>query len=221
MRSHFSQDRSHFSQDHSRFQQGDGVVERHWHQPGRPGFDNRPGFDGRPGFDNRPGFDGRPDYGNRPGYDNHPGYGNRPGYDGRPGYDNRPGYDTPPVYNGQWGYDGQPGFGWHRPERIDPDEQLRRQYERLYDIERRQFDRARQETIYGAAPNRFYRPDPWQPSPYPAPGNYRPPSTGYPLPPHGYPLPGQSRPPAFNEAGRGVELYSDPRGPAPATPYSR
>ncbi|REC94689.1 hypothetical protein [Kushneria indalinina] len=198
VRSHFSQDRSHFSQNQSQFRQGSGGVERHWHRTNRPGFGNRPGFYNRPGPGNRPGFDGRP------------GFDNRPGFDGRPGPDS------------QWGYDGRPGFGWHRPQPIDPDERLRRDYERLYDGQRRQFEREQRATVYGNAPrgNGYYGPDRWH-RPGGQPPGYRPPSTGYPLPPHGYPLPGQSRPPAFNDPGRSADLYSDPRGPAPATPYSR
>lgn len=204
-RSHFSQNQSHFSQPSSQFRQSDGFGERGWHHPGRPDFDRRPGFEGRPGYGDRPGFD------------------HRPGHGDRPGYDHRPGDGGPPVYDGQWGYDGRPGFGWHRPERIDPDERLRRHYERLYEAQRRQFDREQRDTIYGTAPrgNGYYGPDRWQRPGYRPPEGYRPPSAGYPLPPHGYPLPGQSRPPAFSDPGRGGDLYADPRGPAPATPYSR
>ncbi|MFC0338045.1 hypothetical protein SAMN05421848_2587 [Kushneria avicenniae] len=205
IRSHFDRDRSHFSQNHSQFRQHDTFGERGWHHPGRPGFDHRPDFDRHPGFDRRPGLD------------------DRPGHEGRSGSGGRPGYSGPPIYNGQWGYDGRPGFGWHRPERIDPDERLRRHYERLYEAQRRQFDREQRDTIYGTAPrgNEYYGPDRWQRPGNRPPGGYRPPSAGYPLPPHGYPLPGQSRPPSFSDPGRGGNLYADPRGPAPATPYSR
>ncbi|WP_456269270.1 hypothetical protein M1D97_02985 [Kushneria sp. AK178] len=133
----------------------------------------------------------------------------------------RPGQGGPPAYHGQWGHDGRPGFSWHRPQRIDPDERLRRDYERLYDGQRRQFDREQRATIYGTAPrgNRHYGPDRWH-HPGARPPGHRPPDRGYPLPPHGYPLPGQSRP-GFNAPDRGADLYADPRGPAPATPYSR
>lgn len=111
----------------------------------------------------------------------------------RPHFRQEQGFGTG-SYSGHHGWQNGQYRGWQedrhrefqRRRPMDPDERLRRDYESLYEAQRRQFDRLRQQTIHGTGPH-TRRPPPHYQHDSIGPGYAFPPG-GYPLPPHGYPL---------------------------------